>query len=127
MARKPKEKINGVISQPDYELAARIFRNDILPANSDQGHAMKEASDGYKEIKKGAHVHPWAVRQCASLLKNEDAERDIKLRDLNGMMKALGIALRADLVDIAEGVEPETEIKIIPVAPAGATDMHLVN
>lgn len=127
MARKPKEKVNGVVTPPDYELAARIFRNDILPANTEQGRAMKEASDGYKEIKKGAHVHPWAVRMCASLLKNEDSERDVKLRDMNGMMKALGITLRADLVDIAEGVPADTEMPVIPVSAASPSDLHLVN
>lgn len=127
MARKPKEKVNGVVTPPDYALAASIFRNDILPANTEQGRAMKDASDAYKSVKKEAHVHPWAVRQCAGLLKNEDAERDVKLRDLNGMMKALGIKLRADLVDISEGASPDDEIDIIPVAPAAASDLHLVN
>lgn len=127
MARKPKEKVNGVITPPDYALAASIFRDDILPANTEQGRAMKDASDAYKSVKREAHVHPWAVRQCASLLKNEDAERDVKLRDLNGMMKVLGITLRADLVDIAEGADRDEEVQIIPVAQAPASDLHLVN
>jgi len=127
MARKPKEKINGVVTPPDYAYAASIFMNDVLPANTEQGRAMKDASDAYKMIKKEAHVHPWAVRMCASLLKNEDAERDVKLRDLNGMMKALGISLRADLVDISEGMDPDSDIPVIPVADAASAELHLVN
>lgn len=126
MARGRKAKPEGVIEAPDYELAARIFRSDITPANSEQRAAMQTAGEGYKTIKKEAHVHPWAVRTCSSLLKNDDAERDIKLRDLKGMMIALGITLSADLVDLSEGAEPGDEIDIIPTGAAPKIEMPVL-
>lgn len=122
MPRGKKTQVNGEIPKPDYALAASILRNDINPAKTEQGRAMKDASDAYKAVKKEAHVHPWAVRQVSSLMKNEDAERDIKLRDLRGMLIECGLSLRPDLVDLAQGVDADDEVDVIPIAASAKHD-----
>ena len=124
MGRSKQAAVTGELPKPDYDLAKRILHNDIEPSNREQRRSMQEAGQAYKHIKKTAHVHPWAVRQIASLLKNEDAERYVKLRDLHGMLTVYSLSLRPDLVDMAGGADMAAEISVVPTSDSTESLVH---
>lgn len=115
-------QINGEVPKPDFDLAASIHRNDIAPANKEQKRAMKEASDGWKAVKKDAHVNVGGYRQAMKIADMEEAEQQAYLRALHGGLQQRGIVLHADLDDIAAGRTEDTNV--IPIGGA-APEMDL--
>jgi hypothetical protein len=133
--KKTEGTISGEVPKPDFELAARIYREDIRPAMSGVGEHAQEMSTAYKEIKKRAHIQPQAARLAFRLVDMEEAKRDDFLRSFNGLLKELKIFMPADLVDAAEGkgtigetVVPigkstKPQLATIPPAVEGDTDL----
>lgn len=104
MARPKKSSpIDGEIAKPDFDLAVRIYRQDIRPAQSKVGEHAQEMSTAYKEIKKNAHIQPQAARLVFRLDAMEESKRDDFLRSFKGLLTALNIFMPSDLVDAAEG------------------------
>lgn len=94
----------------DYELAMKIVKNDILPANSKSGEYAQEASTAYKAIKKQCHMQAGSVKDAIKIADKEEAKRDDYLRGLANMVNLLtGQNLLTfnshDLVDRAEAKE----------------------
>ena len=118
MARPKKSNtpINGEVPKPDFELADRIYDNDIAPANSEQKRAMKTASEGWKTVKKDARVHVAGYRQAMTVSRMEHADQQAWLRSFNGGLKMKGVTLEADMVDQAQGNDPGN------VVPLGKRD-----
>lgn len=112
MAKAAKKQVDGEIPQPDYELAVKIYRGDILPAENKVGNFSQELSTAYKAIKKNAHIQPAAAKLAFKLDKMEESQRDDFLRSLNGLLKQLKIYMPRDLLDAASGA-PENE-NVIP-------------
>jgi hypothetical protein len=137
MARPKKSDtpISGEVPKPDFELAAKIYREDIRPAAGKVGEHAQEMSTAYKDIKKKAHIQPQAARAAFRLVDMEEAKRDDYLRSFNGLLRELKIFMPADLVDAAEGkgtigetVVPigesrKPKLATIPPAVAGDTDL----
>lgn len=114
MASKPKddEEQPVEVKAHDYDLAMKIVKQDILPANSKSGEYAQEASTAYKAIKKQAHLQPGSVKAAIQIADKEAAKRDDYLRGLAEMVNRLtGEKLLTfhgtDLVDQAEGVGSE--------------------
>ena len=123
MARGPKKKaISGEVIAPDFEHAAKIYTKDIAPANANQKRAMKEASDGWKEVKNEAHVHVAGFRTAVNVSKMEEAEQQAWLRAFRGGCDQFDIVLHADLADQAEGVNADT-LDIVPTGEAPQTQL----
>lgn len=91
--------INGEIPKPDFDLAIKLYKEDIRPAQAKVGEFAQEQSTAYKAIKKQAHVHPGAAKLAFKLSEMEDTKRDDFLRSLYGLMEGLDIGLSRDLVD----------------------------
>jgi hypothetical protein len=116
MPRKPKEKVNNVVNQPDFDLAKSIYDRDIFPANRAQKQAMQEASAGWKEVKTEAHVHVGGFRQAAKVAQMEEADQQMWLRSFKAGCEQFGIGLHADLVDVANGSDADTNVPVVPAA-----------
>lgn len=112
---KKSTPISGELPKPDFDLAAEIHRDEIAPANKEQKQAMKEASDGWKRVKKEAHLHVGAARAAFNVCNLEDAERDVWLRTFRGVLKRKGVGLTPDLVDQAEEAEMDDDGIIDPI------------
>jgi hypothetical protein len=124
MARKPKEKVNGVVNTPDFDLAKRIYDHDIAPANRAQKQAMSEASAGWKEVRGEAHVHVGGFRTAAKVANMEEADQQMWLRSFREGLTKFGIGLHRDLVDAAEGADDETPV--VPVMQAKPVELPVL-
>lgn len=113
--KKNQGTINGEVPKPDFELAAKIYREDIRPAMSGVGEHAQEMSTAYKAIKKQAHIQPQAARLAFRLVDMEAAKRDDFLRSFNGLLREMKIFMPADLVDAAEGKGGEN---VVPIGEA---------
>jgi hypothetical protein len=84
MARPKRKAADEVveIQKPDFDLAKRIYFNDIKPAQSKVGEHAQEMSTAYKEIKKAAHIQPQAAKLAFKLVEMEESKRDDFLRSL---------------------------------------------
>lgn len=132
-AKKNDTPISGEVPKPDFELADTYFRNDIAPANKEQKRAMKDASDGWKAVKKDAHVHVGGYRAAMRVAEMEYAEQQAWLRSFNGGLASRNVALDADMVDKAEGKDPgnvvplgagrKPQLATIPAGPADDSDL----
>lgn len=119
-ARKPKDDDGGVIEAKDFDLAIRLWRQDIKPAISKVGEHNQEASSAYKQIKKNCHIQPMAAKLAFKLADMEEAKRDDFLRCLSGLLRKLNIAIEpVDLVDIAEGKSEKPKISLVTVPSDG--------
>jgi hypothetical protein len=139
MARGKKKEgtINGEVPKPDFELAARIYREDIRPAAGKVGEHAQEMSTAYKDIKKKAHIQPQAARAAFRLVDMEPAKRDDFLRSFNGLLRELQIFMPADLVDAAEGkgtvgenvvpIGESAKPKLATIPPAVEGDVDLAD
>ncbi|MBO9380434.1 hypothetical protein GG804_27090 [Sphingomonas histidinilytica] len=105
MARRKKQTgtVNGEVPKPDFEMAVKIYREDIRPAQGTVGEAAQEMSTAYKAIKKQAHIQPQAARLAFRLDAMEESKRDDYLRCFRGLLKELKIFMPSDLVDAAQG------------------------
>lgn len=135
MARPKKQEHVEEVRTPDYQLAVRIWRNDIKPALAKSGEYAQEQSTAYKAIKKSANIQPQAAKLAFKLDGMEESKRDDFLRSLNGLLKALNIFMPLDLVDAAEGKgtttdsvvpmgqRPKPQLATVPKGPAGDQDL----
>jgi hypothetical protein len=115
-SRKPKEGvISGEVPKPDFDLADSIHRNDIAPANRVQKQAMKDASDGWKAVKKDARVHVGGARTAFRVCDMEESEQQAWLRSFNGVLSKRGVTLSFDLVDQAEGKDRSAGATVVPI------------
>jgi hypothetical protein len=105
MARSRRKAADEVveIQKPDFELAKRIYFNDIKPAQSKVGEFAQEQSTAYKEIKKAAHIQPQAAKLAFKLVEMEESKRDDYLRSFSGLLTVFRIFMPRDMVDMAEG------------------------
>lgn len=114
---KKKDDVEEVQAM-DFERAIRLFRNDIRPAQNKVGNHSQEMSTAYKEIKKACGIPPAIARFCFKLSEQEEASRDVQLRALNGLLRALGLGvIAADLVDQAQGAVGTEVIPAVRAAP----------
>jgi hypothetical protein len=133
-AKKSEPAVEQVFT-PDYDLAVRLYRQDIRPAIGKVGEHSQEMSTAYKAIKKQAHIQPQAARAAFRLIDMEEAKRDDYLRSFNGLLKALGIFMPVDLVDAAQGKgtvgdsvvpmgqRPRPQLATVPTGPEGDNDL----
>jgi hypothetical protein len=125
MARGKRKVADQVVEvlKPDFDLARRIYFNDIKPAQGKVGEHAQEMSTAYKEIKKAAHIQPQAARLAFRLVDMEESKRDDFLRSFKGLCEVFRIFMPADLVDRAEG--KPTDSNVVPIGesprPALAT------
>ncbi|WP_420137876.1 hypothetical protein [Sphingomonas sp.] len=105
MARAKRKAADEVveIKKPDYDLARRIYFNDIKPEKSQQATHGQALSSAYKEIKDAAHIQPQAAKAAFALVEMEESKRDDWLRSFNGLLQTFRIFMPRDLVDVAEG------------------------
>lgn len=117
MARGRRKAADEVveIKKPDFDLAKRIYFNDIKPSRTKQAEHGQELSQAFKELKNTANVDPQMARLAFRLAETEESKRDHQLRCLNGLLKSLNIYMPKDLVDVAEGRDDE---EIIPTGDA---------
>lgn len=115
MARAKKNEQVEEIGTPDFDLALKIYREDIKPATSKASEFNQEKSTAFKAIKKQARVSQKIAKFVFGLMETEEAKRDIELRDLNGMLAAAGLTMPVDLVDVAEG-KGEAGSPVVPTA-----------
>lgn len=120
-ASKPPENKAGDNGppQPDFGSAAQILLGDVKSAksksskiNSEKGHALKRVQDD-------CHVNKDAAQKALVISQMSDELQSDWLRSFIGMMPPLKIAIRRDLVDLAEGVEGVS----IPVRDAPASEL----
>lgn len=109
---KPEE-----VQNKDFARAVKLYREDIKPAQSKVGEFAQEQSTAYKVIKKGCGIQPAAARAAFRLVDMEDAKREDWLRSFQGLVDALGIGIKPDLVDMAEN-EQQAADDGIPTGPA---------
>ena len=129
MARPKKSdgpQNGGPITPPDFDKAAKIYREDVTPANKAQKQAMNEASTAWKAIKKDCRVHKGGFQQAMKISEMEEAEQQAYLRSLNAGLKQRGVVMHADAVDRMQGVNGD-EVAIIPTGSAPKTAMPVVN
>lgn len=89
-ARAKKDDEPSVVHEKDFDLAVKLWREDIERANSAAGASNKDASDAYKSIKKNAHIQPDAARKAFKLMgKTEDAARDDWFRGFVGIVNRM--------------------------------------
>lgn len=105
---------------PDFDAAAKIMLSDVKTkksqaskANSEKGHALKRVADE-------CHVNKDAAQKAFAISQLSDEMQSDWLRSFIGMMGPLNIAIRRDLVDLAEGVEGVT----IPVRDAPVSELE---
>jgi hypothetical protein len=115
MARGKRKVADQVVEvlKPDFDLARRIYFNDIKPAQGKVGEHAQEMSSAYKELKRNAHIQPQAARMAFRLIDMEESKRDDFLRSLNGLLQVFRIFIPRDLVDQAE-VKPDAD-NVIPI------------
>lgn len=121
--KKAAEPQDEEIKKPDFELAVRIFRQDIKPAVEAAGEHAQEASTGYKAIKNDAHVNTRAAKFVFKLANESEEKRNDVLRSLRGLLEAMNIGITDDLVSRAED---EDAAPIVPVAAGEKLDLHTV-
>lgn len=91
------------IHEHDFDLAVKIYREDIKPAQSKVGEYAQEQSTAYKSIKRDAHIQPAAAKLAFKINEMEESKRDDFLRCLRGLLTKLRIFMPSDLIDAAEG------------------------
>jgi len=111
------------IKKPDFDLARRIYFNDIKPAQAKVGEHAQEQSTAYKEIKNAAHIQPQAAKLAFKLVEMEESKRDDYLRSLNGLLQVFRIFMPRDMVDQAEG---KSESNIIPIGERSAPQLATI-
>jgi len=90
---------------PDYEGAAKIIREEIATSGERRAKMNGDLSASWKRVEDGCHVHKGAAKDALKISRMSDELQSEYLRALFGLMRPLGIGVRRDLVDLAEGVE----------------------
>ena len=132
--RKAADQVVEIL-KPDFDMARRIYFNDIKPAQGKVGEHAQEMSTAYKEIKNTAHIQPQAAKLAFKLVEMEESKRDDFLRSFRGLLTVFRIFIPADLVDQAKGKVDESNVipigessrpslATIPADDDAATDWH---
>jgi hypothetical protein len=126
MARGKRKVADQVVEvlKPDFDLARRIYFNDIKPAQGKVGEHAQEMSTAYKEIKKAAHIQPQAAKLAFKLVEMEESKRDDFLRSFRGLLTVFNIFIPADLVDQAEGKTGESNV--IPIGESAKPQLATI-
>jgi hypothetical protein len=120
--------IDGEEVKPDADLAARLYQEDIRPAQSKVSEHSQEMSTAYKKIKKEGHIPSWAAKLAFKLKEMEEAKRDHGLRGLFALLDKFNMMPRNDLVDAAQGKgtvgqRPKPNLVAVPKGPADDSDL----
>lgn len=127
MARGKKTEgvISGEVPKPDFELAVKLYREDIKKSASDAATSAQELSEAYKAIRKRAHIQPQAAKLAFKLDAMESAKRDDFLRSFKGLLAELNIFAPVDLVDQAEGNGNVGE-SVVPIGKRAAPKLATI-
>lgn len=88
---------------PDFEQAAKIIRN-INAGAEKRAKLNGDLSADWKRVEDVCHVNKKAAKDARSISMMSDETQSDYLRSLFGLMTPLGIGIRRDMVDIAQGV-----------------------
>jgi hypothetical protein len=115
---------------PDYAAAVQIIEGRIAKAKSAQSEASGKVGAAWKDIE-AMGIHRGGAQIAAKIMGMEDEDDRVDLlRTLKKMLEAAGIGIPQDLVDAAQGKEPEQVIPQRRVrtadepAPDGPADNH---
>lgn len=101
---EPKAKGDNGPPAPDFELAASIIRDSIDGTAERRAKMNGDLSANWKRVEDEAHVNKVAAKDARKIARMSDETQSDYLRSLFGLMAPLGIGVRRDLVDLAEGV-----------------------
>ena len=88
---------------PDFEAAAKIIKG--INANAEKRAKLNgDLSADWKRVEDVCHVNKKAAKDARAISQMSDETQSDYLRSLFGLMGPLGIGVRRDLVDLAEGV-----------------------
>lgn len=120
-APEQKAKSNGDNGPPapDFDAAAKLIREDISSISTRSSKLNGDKSASWKRVQDEFHVHKGAAKDAAKLANMSEELQSEYLRSFFGLMKPLGIGIRRDLVDLAEGVEGLT----IPIKDAPESEL----
>ena len=90
---------------PDFDLAAKIIRESIDGTAERRAKMNGDLSASWKRVEDEAHVNKKAAKDARAIERMSDETQSDYLRSLFGLMRPLGIGVRRDLVDLAQGVE----------------------
>lgn len=120
MARKKKgEGDNSMNAEPDFELAAKIIREQIAPDRENVRSMQGDLSAEWKRVEDVAHVNRKAAKDALRISQMSQENMSDYLRSLLGMMPVLGIAIQQDLVD---GMENISQF-VVPIRGAPASEL----
>lgn len=105
---------------PDFDAAAKIIREDISTISTRSSKLNGDKSASWKRVQDDCHVNKAAAKDAAKIANMSDELQSEYLRSFFGLMKPLDIAIRRDLVGLAEGVEG----LVIPVKDAPASELE---
>lgn len=94
--------------------------NETKPAAAPETKLNGDKSAGWKRVQDDCHVHKAAAKDALKLANMTPELQSEYLRSFIGLMKPLGIGLRRDLVDLAEGVDG----LMSPVEDAPASELE---
>ncbi len=100
-SKKPKGD-NGPPA-PDFEAAAKIIRETIDGTSERRAKLNGDLSASWKLVEDACHVNKAAAKDARKISQMSDETQSDYLRSLFGLMGPLGIGIRRDLVDLAEG------------------------
>lgn len=88
---------------PDFDAAAKIILS--INANSEKRAKLNgDLSAEWKRVEDVCHVNKKAAKDARAISNMSEETQSDYLRSLFGLMGPLGIGVRRDLVDLAEGV-----------------------
>lgn len=100
---KEKPKGDNGPPAPDFDAAALIIKG--INANSEKRAKLNgDLSAEWKRVEDACHVNKKAAKDARMISQMSDETQSDYLRSLFGLMGPLGIGVRRDLVDLAEGV-----------------------
>jgi len=105
---------------PDYDLAAKIIRESIDGTAERRAKMNGDLSASWKRVEDEAHVNKAAAKDARKVARMSDETQSGYLRSFFGLMGPLGIGVRRDLVDLAEGVGG----LMIPLKDAPASELE---
>jgi len=105
---------------PDFDKAAKILREEISTIATRSSKLNGDKSAAFKRVEDECHVNKAAAKDALKLANLTPELQSDYLRTLFGLMKPMGIGIRRDLVDLAEGVEGLT----IPVLDVPASELE---
>jgi hypothetical protein len=102
MANEKAPETNGPPA-PDFQLAAKIIAEAIDSTAERRSKMNGDLSAAWKRVEDEAHVNKKAAKDARAISRMSDETQSDYLRSLFGLMGVLGIGIRRDLVDLAEG------------------------